>query len=41
MSVLDAQRLKALQDENRRLRPLLADAMLDKAVLNELPPEKW
>jgi putative transposase len=36
MSVSDAQRLKAPEDENRRLKSLLADAMLDKAALNEL-----
>ena len=36
MSVSEAQRLKALEDENRRLKSLLADAMLDKAALNEL-----
>lgn len=32
----EAQRLKALEDENARLKRLLADAMLDKAALNEL-----
>jgi len=36
MSVSEAQRLRALEDENRRLKSLLADAMLDKAALNEL-----
>ncbi|WMS41338.1 IS3 family transposase [Acuticoccus sp. MNP-M23] len=36
MSVSEAQRLKTLEDENRRLKSLLADAMLDKAALNEL-----
>lgn len=36
MSVSDAQRLKALEDENAKLKRLLADAMLDKAALNEL-----
>ena len=41
MSVSDAQRLKALEDENRRLKSLLADAMLDKAALNELLSKKW
>jgi putative transposase len=41
MSVPDAQRLKALEDENRRLKSLLADAMLDKAALNELLAKKW
>jgi putative transposase len=37
----EAQRLKALEDENRRLKSLLADAMLDKAALNELLSKKW
>jgi putative transposase len=41
MSVSDAQRLRALEDENRRLKSLLADAMLDKAALNELLGKKW
>ena len=41
MSVSDAQRLRALEDENRRLKSLLADAMLDKAALNELLAKKW
>jgi len=41
MSVSEAQRLKTLEDENRRLKSLLADAMLDKAALNELLPRKW
>lgn len=41
MDVSEAQRLKALEDENRRLKSLLADAMLDKAALNELLSKKW
>ena len=41
MSVSEAQRLKALEDENRRLKSLLADAMLDRAALNELLAKKW
>ncbi|MBK6023470.1 IS3 family transposase [Brevundimonas nasdae] len=36
MSVSDAQRLRALEDENGKLKRLLADAMLDKAALNDL-----
>ena len=39
MSVSDAQRLRALEDENGRR--LLADAMLDKAALNDLLSKKW
>ena len=41
MGVSEAQRLRALEDENARLKRLLADAMLDKAVLNELLAKKW
>ncbi|MHB8285818.1 MAG: IS3 family transposase [Caulobacteraceae bacterium] len=40
MSVSEAQRLKALEEENRRLKSLLADAMLDKAALSELLSKK-
>ncbi len=32
MSVLDAQKLKALEDENRRLKKLLAESMPDAAA---------
>ena len=41
MGVSDAQRLRALEDENGRLKRLLADAMLDKAALSELLTKKW
>ncbi len=41
MSVSDAQRLRALEDENGRLKRPLADAMLDKAALNDLFSKKW
>ena len=33
MEVSDARRLKALEDENRRLKHLVADLSLDKEVL--------
>lgn len=36
MGASDVQRLRTLEDENGRLKRLLADAMLDKAALNEL-----
>ena len=36
MDVSDAQRLKALEDENGKLKRLLADAMLDDIVLKDL-----
>lgn len=36
MDVSDVQRLKALEDENGKLKRLLADAMLDNIVLKDL-----
>ena len=36
MEVSDAKRLKALEDENAKLKKLLADQMLDAAALREL-----
>jgi len=41
MSVSEAQRLRTLEDENAKLKRLVADAMLDKAALQELLSEKW
>lgn len=41
LDVSDAKRLKALQDENARLKRLLADAMLDNVGLKELLAKKW
>lgn len=41
MEVSDAKRLKALEDENAKLKRLLADAMLDKAALKDLLGRKW
>ena len=36
LEVSDAKRLKAMDDENRRLKKLLAEAMLDNAALRDL-----
>ena len=36
MSVSDAQKLKTLEDENRRLKTLLAESMLDVSALKDL-----
>ena len=36
MEVSEARRLKALEDENRRLKKLLAEAVLDVAALKDL-----
>ena len=37
----DAKRLKALEDENAKLKKLLAEQMLDAAALRELLSKKW
>ncbi|MBL3610577.1 IS3 family transposase [Rhodovulum sulfidophilum] len=37
MDLSDAKRLKQLEDENAKLKRLLADAMLDNVVLKDLP----
>lgn len=37
MEVSEGRRLKALEDENTRLKKLLAEQMLDAAALRELP----
>jgi putative transposase len=36
MTVSDVRRLKQLDEENRRLKKLLAEAMLDNAALKDL-----
>jgi putative transposase len=36
LEVSDAKRLKSLEDENRRLKKLLAEQMLDVATLREM-----
>jgi putative transposase len=41
MEVSEAKRLKALEDENARLKKLLAEQMLDAAALRELVQKKW
>ena len=41
LDVSEAKRLKALEDENAKLKRLLADAMLDNAGLKELIAKKW
>ena len=41
MTVSDAKRLKALEEENRRLKQLLADAMLDNQALKGLLAKNW
>ena len=41
MEVSEAKRLRALEDENNRLKKLLAEQMLDVAALRELLAKKW
>lgn len=41
MDVSEAKKLKALEDENAKLKRLLADAMLDNAALKDLLSKKW
>jgi putative transposase len=36
MDISDAKKLKALEDENRRLKKLLAETALDAATLKEM-----
>ena len=41
MDVSDARKLKAVEDENAKLKKLLADAMLDNLMLKDLNSKKW
>lgn len=41
LEVSDAKRLKALETENARLKKLLAEAMLDNAMLKDINSKKW
>ena len=41
MDVSDAKRLRALEDENGKLKLMLADAMLDNVALKDLLGKKW
>jgi putative transposase len=41
LDVSEAKRLRALEAENARLKKLLADAMLDNAMLKEIATKKW
>jgi putative transposase len=41
LQVRDAKRLKALEDENRRLKKLVADLALDNAMLKDVVGRKW
>ena len=41
MDVSEAKRLKSLEDENAKLKRLLADAMLDNVALKDLLQKKF
>jgi putative transposase len=41
MDVSDAKRLRALEEENGKLKRLLAEAMLDITALKDLNAKKW
>jgi len=41
MEVSEAKRMRSLEDENAKLKRLLADAMLDNAALKDLLAKKW
>lgn len=41
LEISEAKRLRSLEDENGRLKRLLAEAMLDNAVLKDLVAKKF
>ena len=41
MNVSDAKKLRALEDENNRLKRMLAEAMLDNAALKDLATKNY
>jgi putative transposase len=41
LEVSDARRLRGLEDENAKLKKLLAEAMLDNAILKDGAAKKW
>ena len=41
MDVSDAKRLKQLEDENRKLKTMVADLMLDNKVLKDINSKNW
>jgi putative transposase len=41
LDVSDARRLKALEGENAKLKKLLAETMLDIAILKDINSRKW
>lgn len=41
LDVSDARKLKALEEENAKLKKLLAEQMLDNAMLKDVASRKW
>ncbi len=41
LEVAEAKKLRMLEDENAKLKKLLADTMLDNAALKDLLAKKW
>lgn len=41
MTVSEAKRLKALEEENAKLKAMLAEAMLDNRALKDIVSKKW
>jgi putative transposase len=41
MEISDARKLRVLEDENSRLKKLLAESLLDNAVLKDINSKKW
>jgi len=41
LEVSEAKRLRSLEDENAKLKKLLAEAMLDISVLKDISSKKW
>lgn len=41
MEVSDAKRLKQLEEENRKLKQMLADAMLENKAIKDVLSKKW
>jgi putative transposase len=41
LDVSDAKRLRSLEDENAKLKKLLAETMLDNAILKDVTSRKW
>jgi putative transposase len=41
LQISDARRLRTLEDENSKLKKLLAEVMLDNAILKDVAAKKW